>query len=86
MWYVVLAKGETLPLPKTMEMIEKLRPDLVERARTMREEGNSIDAIGRMFSAEVGTSVGREIVRKWLDQRGITKPPKESETEVTEPV
>lgn len=43
---------------------------LVERLRELREQGNSIDQMTEIFSAD-GYPVSRETIRRWCVQGGI---------------
>jgi hypothetical protein len=67
-------KGAIIPQPKTMAVIEAMRPDLIKRAIEMCGEGDSDDAISRMFTAEAKTNVGREMVRAWRVHNEIPHP------------
>jgi hypothetical protein len=88
MWYgSAERKGAILAQSKAITIIEAARPDLIKRARELREAGGvegTPEAIARMFTNELKTNIGRELVRKWLKEEGLV-PREDPVSETVEP-
>lgn len=49
-----------------LELVETLRPDIIDEMVAKRNKGESFDVIAVWLTTEIGHSIGREGVRTWF--------------------
>ena len=52
--------------PNVMNIVEKLRPDLIKLVEKWRKEAMTHEQIARQLSDVSGVPIGREIIRRWF--------------------
>ena len=52
--------------PNVMNIVEKLRPDLIKMVEKWRKSSMTHEQIARQLSDVSGVPIGREIIRRWF--------------------